>query len=86
MTRPTQAYREHYRRQHRVLGAYLALHCWHEGYDAVIIPRETLEHFLKLKRFTDEHLSWLTKDINPYFAFTMRQCYRGNREKFSGII
>ena len=67
MPTPDRAYQAYYLRQHRVLGAYLALHCWHNGYDAVIVGRSTLLHFHELTHLTEEHLSWLRRDIRPYF-------------------
>ena len=85
MAKPSQAYYEHYKRQHRVLGAYLALHCWHNSYDAVLVSRETLAHFHEMKKFTDEHLSWLQADIQPYFPHTSTTTYTKTPSKFAGV-
>ena len=84
MAKPDQAYYEFYRRQHRVLGAYLALHCWHGGYDAVIVSRKTLAHIHELTNFTEKHLSWLQDDIRPYFAESSKLTYTGSN-KFAAV-
>lgn len=86
MATPNEAYYEFYRRQHRVLGAYLALHCWHNGYDAVIVSRETLAHIHKLTRFSEEHLSWLQRDIRPYFPESTKLYYTGGTKKFAAVV
>ncbi len=79
MATPNEAYHEFYRRQHRVLGAYLALHCWHNGYDAVIVARETLAHIHELSKFTEKHLSWLQRDIRPYFPESTKLYYTASK-------
>lgn len=86
MAKPEHAYYEHYRRQHRHLGAYLALQLWHAGYDAVIVDRSALATFHELKRFTDEHLSWLRADIRPYFPHTTTFTYTKTPSKFASLV
>jgi len=86
MAKPEHAYREHYRRQHRHLGSYLALQLWHAGYDAVIVDRSTLATFHELKRFTDEHLSWLKADIRPYFPHATTFTYTKTPSKFASLV
>jgi hypothetical protein len=85
MARPSQVYYEHYKRQHRVLGAYLLVHCWHSGYDAILVSRETLACFHELKKFTAEHLSWLQEDIKPYFPNFWATTYTRIPSKFHSI-
>lgn len=84
MATPDQAYQAYYLRQHRVLGAYLALHCWHNGYDAVIVDRSTLAHMHELTHFTEKHLSWLQRDIRPYFPESTKLYYSGSK-KFAAV-
>lgn len=86
MAKPEQAYYEHYRRQHRHLGAYLSLQLWHSGYDAVIVDRASLATFHELKRFTDEHLSWLQDDIKSYFPHTTTFSYTKTPTKFASLV
>ena len=86
MAIPENAYYEFYRRQHRVLGAYLALHCWHNGFDAVIVSRETLAHMHELKKFTSVHLTWLERDVRPYFPVTTKLYYTEQRNKFAAVV
>ncbi len=85
MATPNEAYYEFYRRQHRVLGAYLALHCWHNGYDAVIVSRGTLAHIHELTRFSEAHLSWLQRDIRPYFPESTKLYYAEGTKKFAAV-
>jgi hypothetical protein len=85
MATPDQAYYAYYLRQHRVLGAYLALHCWHNGYDAVIVDRSTLAHMHELTHFTEKHLSWLQRDIRPYFSESTKLYYSGST-KFAAVV
>lgn len=82
MATPTEAYYEYYRRQHRILGAYLAIHCWHAGYDAVIVDRVTLAHMHEITNFTKSHLSRLRDDIRAYFPHTIELFYT-NGAKFA---
>lgn len=85
MATPDQAYQAYYLRQHRVLGAFLALHCWHNGYDAVIVDRSTLAHIHELTHFTEKHLSWLQRDIRPYFPESTKLYYSGSK-KFAAVV
>ena len=85
MPAPNEAYYEFYRRQHRILGAYLALHCWHNGYDAVIVNRQTLAHIHELTRFSEKHLSWLQRDIEPYFPESTKLYYTSGTKKFAAV-
>ncbi|MBI5387069.1 MAG: hypothetical protein HZA90_20555 [Verrucomicrobia bacterium] len=86
MAKPSHAYYEHFKRQHRVFGAFLALHCWHNGYDALLIDRETLSRFFELKKFTEEHLSWLRKDIEPFFRHSHSLYFKIPPSKFGSVV
>src|SRR4051812_37210951 len=85
MAKPDQAYEAYYSRQHRVLGAYLALHCWHNGYDAVIVDRSTLAHIHELTKFTETHLSWLQRDIRPYFPESTKLYASAGAKQFAAV-
>ena len=60
-------HRESCRRQHRVLGHYLAVHAWVRGLDCVVLVRSDLERFLGLKRFKSIRVGWLQEDLRPWF-------------------
>lgn len=62
-------HREDCRRQHRVIGHYLALQAWHRGLDCIVLNRTDLERFLGLKRFKKERIDWLRADLKPWFPF-----------------
>ncbi len=85
MATPDKVYKAYYRRQHRVLGAYLATHCWHNGYDAVIVDRSTLAHIHELTNFTKTHLSWLQRDIKPYFAHSFELYHSKGAKNFAAV-
>ncbi|MFO1490200.1 MAG: hypothetical protein U1F77_17770 [Kiritimatiellia bacterium] len=85
MAKPDKAYQEFYCRQHRILGAFLAVHCWHNLYDAVIVGRETLAHIHQLRHFTEKHLSWLQNDIRPYFCHSEKLYYYKGSKKFAAV-
>lgn len=62
-----QTYREAHRRQHKLLGAYLALWAWKHGVDAIVVQREQLLPFLGLERMQDKRVDWLKQDIRSFF-------------------
>lgn len=55
------------RRQHRVLGHFLAIQAWLRGVDCLVLEREDLEAFLGLRRFKEERVRWLQADLRPWF-------------------
>ena len=63
------AHREACRRQHRVLGHYLAIQAWLRGLDCIALQREDLEAYLGLERFKSERIKWLTEDLAPWFPY-----------------
>ena len=85
MAKPHETHSEYNRRQHLVLGAYLAMHCWHGGYDAVIVDRFTLSRLHELEKFKDERLSWLRRDIRPYFLYS-EVLHFTNKNKFGALV
>ena len=60
-------HRESCRRQHRVLGNYLAMEAWSRGIDCIVLVRPDLEKFLGLKRFKSARIKWLRSDLKPWF-------------------
>ena len=65
-------HREYCRRQHRTLGQYLATEAWLRGIDCLVIERVDLLSFLGLKQFKSERISWLQKDLEPWFPYQVR--------------
>lgn len=65
----SDAHRECCKRQHRILGNYLAVQAWVRGLDCVVLTRQDLETFLDLKRFKWSRLYWLQKDLRPWFPY-----------------
>jgi hypothetical protein len=64
-----EAHRESCRRQHRVLGHFLAVQAWLRGLDCIVLERRELETFLGLRRFKSERVKWLRADLKPWFPF-----------------
>jgi hypothetical protein len=62
-----EAYREYCRAQHRAIGHYLASRAWLLGVDCIVLERKDLEALLDLKRFKQERLHWLERDLLPWF-------------------
>lgn len=62
------SHREACKRQHRVLGHFLAIQAWLRGLDCIVLEREHLEEFLGLERFKGTRVEWLQEDLKPWFA------------------
>lgn len=60
-------HREASRRQHRVLGHFLAVQAWLRGLDCIVLVRGDLEAFLGLERFKSQRVAWLKEDLEPWF-------------------
>lgn len=73
------AHRESCRRQHRVLGHYLAVQAWLRGLDCIALEREDLEAYLGLERFKSERIKWLIDDLLPWFPYKS-DFYKSNAE------
>lgn len=65
------------RRQHRVLGHFLAIQAWLRGVDCLVLEREDLEAFLDLRRFKKERVRWVQEDLRPWFPYQY-QIEQGN--------
>lgn len=64
---PRDPHRDSSKRQHRVLGHYLALQAWVRGLDCIVLGRSDLEAFLGLERFKSSRVHWLCEDLKPWF-------------------
>ncbi len=62
-------HRESCRRQHRVLGQYLAIEAWLRGVECLVLERSDLGGFLGLERFKSMRVAWLQDDLSPWFSF-----------------
>jgi len=62
-------HRESCRRQHRVIGNFLAMQAWLLGVDCIVLVRDDLEKFMGLKRFKSVRVKWLTEDLRPWFSY-----------------
>jgi hypothetical protein len=60
-------YRNSCKRQHRIIGHYLALQAWLRGLDCIVLSRHDLEFFLGLRRFKSIRVIWLQGDLQPWF-------------------
>ncbi len=55
------------RRQHRVLGQYLAMQAWVRGLDCIALEKRDLEHYLGLERLKGTRFEWFRDDVTPWF-------------------
>ena len=53
----TKPYDEHYRRQHRIVGHYLALTAWTRDLDCILLDRDDVQILLNISN-TGEDLVW----------------------------
>jgi hypothetical protein len=68
-TKASDPHRESCRRQHRVIGNYLAMEAWLSGVDCIVLERSDLERFLQLERFKSTRVKWLLEDLRPWFSY-----------------
>ncbi len=62
-------HRESCRRQHRVIGNFLAMQAWLLGVDCIVLVRSDLVKFLDLERFKSKRVQWLLEDLRPWFLY-----------------
>ena len=55
------------RRQHRVLGQYLAMQAWVRGLDCIVLEKRDLDHYLSLERLKEPRVQWVRDDLTPWF-------------------
>src|SRR5271157_2480431 len=66
-TQGNKAYREFFRRRHRIVATYLALQAWRHNLDCIVLDRWALERLFELERFKNSRISWLREDLEPWF-------------------
>jgi hypothetical protein len=76
-----QTYRDACRRQHRVIGNYLALEAWSRTLDCIALDRGDLVKLLGLTRFKSTRVAWMQSDLAPWFPY--QQAYYLTRAKSS---
>lgn len=62
-------HRDSCRRQHRVIGNFLAMQAWLLGVDCIVLTRSDMEKFLGLERFKSTRVKWLLEDLRPWFPY-----------------
>lgn len=62
-----EPHRESCRREHRVVGHYLAVQSWIRGLDCIVLVRHDLEVLFGLERFKSARIQWLKEDLKPWF-------------------
>jgi len=77
-TKVREAVREDARRQHRSLGMYAALFCWHHSKDATFVTKDLFLSFIGLERLKDIRFEWLEEDIKAYFPYVFRHTKSSN--------
>lgn len=60
-------HRKFCRKQHRVVGVYLAIQAWLKGVDGLAVDRTVLEKLLGLERFQDARVEDLKTDLREWF-------------------
>lgn len=65
----TKPYDEHYRRQHRIVGHYLALTAWIRGLDCIVLDRGDVQSLLRVSNTGDDRVKQFVADIKPWFQF-----------------
>ena len=73
------AHREACRRQHRIIGHFLATEAWLKGLDCVAIQRQVLKQLLGIERFKSERITWLKTDLEPWFPYQQRMWFHSGR-------
>jgi len=77
--------REGARRQHRRIGLYAVLQCWHRKLDGVAFSRSHLSRLIGLRRFKGTRIEWLRKDLAEFFPYSST-FYSTDTESFSSIF
>lgn len=60
-------YRDACRKEHRLIGHYLAVQAWVRGLDCIVLVRHDLEALFGLTRFKNTRIEWLKQDMKPWF-------------------
>jgi hypothetical protein len=80
-----EPYREFWRRHHRVLGLYLTLEAWKRGLDCIVLERNDVQTYLKLKRIEGAHVRWLREDLTPWFKHQVLRTRKGAHNSFHSL-
>ncbi len=62
-------YADFCRRQHRIIGHYLAVQAWVRRLDCIVLVRSDLEVLLGLRQFKSVRIESLIDDFEPWFPF-----------------
>jgi len=65
----TKPYDEHYRRQHRIVGHYLAVTAWIRGLDCIVLDRSDVQTLLRISDTREGRVTQFVADIKPWFQF-----------------
>jgi hypothetical protein len=63
----TKPYDELYRRQHRIVGHYLALQAWLRGVDCVVLDRHDLQALFHITNTGEDRIKQFKADTKPWF-------------------
>lgn len=72
-------YRDACRKEHRLIGHYLAVQAWIRGLDCIVLVRHDLEALFALERFKSARIEWLKEDLRPWFP-EQQAYYRSGAE------
>lgn len=75
----TKPYDEYYRRQHRIVGYYLALQAWLRNLDCIVLNRSDLQTFLNITNTGEDRIKQFTADNKPWFKFHKAYYRRGSK-------
>lgn len=64
------AYREHFRREHRRFGLFLLTRAWKQGVDCIVVDRSHLEHHFGVTRVERIRIDWMKEDLESLFPFS----------------
>jgi len=64
------------RRQHKILGLYLAVGAWSNNLNAVVLERASFTRFLSLERIKKARIKQFKEDIKDWFPF-VEEFYQG---------
>jgi hypothetical protein len=73
-------------RQHRLLAMHLAVCCWLNQKDAVILERATFARYLGLERIKKARVYQFNADVNSWFPFTVNFFLSNRDDSLSSII
>ena len=59
--------RECARRQNRAISLFCIVQCWLRGWDGITIRRDFFERFLRLQKFKNSRLEWISVDLKEFF-------------------